>query len=231
MKRVTKQATVLMLASTLALAGCQTTGAGGAGPSDGSEKAPSNTQATKEGAIGGALLGALIGGLAKGKKGALIGALAGAAIGGVIGNEIDKRKQSFASTEAFYNAQIEQTQGLNAALDANNSNLKAAIAADEAEIDQLVAQAKSGKANTVQLQAKKSDLDTRLASNKKKLASLNKELEVQQAVLQEVQTAQQGSTTHNNMAKQVAALESEITELNGMVDAMATQSATVGQYL
>lgn len=225
-KQIPTTACIAILVLSLGLAGCQTMGT-----QDGSN------QATKEGAVGGAMIGALIGALIGGKDGALIGAALGGAVGGVAGHEIDKRKKEYASTEAFYDGQLAQTKELNTALAENNQNLRKSINEDEAQIKTLVESFNSGKTDNTALAAKKSEIDQKVTNTATRITALNEELKIQQAVLTEINETDVAKENSGDgkyagpLATEIAMLENEIAELNEMQDAMASQSATIGQYM
>lgn len=202
------------------------------GPATGSETNPH--AATVQGAIGGALIGglaaALLGGNDDRGRNAAIGAAAGTLIGGLVGSEIDKRRQQYASTEDFYDAQIRQTAQLNQALAENNRNLRNSVQADQNEINSLVARYQAGQATKTQLLASRQRIEQNAASNRQKLATAQKELQFQREVLNELQ-ARGPSPRSDEMRRQVAQLESEINSLQQTVNQMASQSTTLGRYM
>lgn len=230
MKRTTTLLCIAIMSSSLVLAGCQTAGKKSSVNHSTTHKTTSH-KATAEGAVGGVLFGALIGGLIGGSKGALIGAAAGGLVGGVVGHEIDNRKKKYASTEAFYDGQLAQTKSLNVALVKNNNNLRASIQKDKKRINVLVASYKKDKTKKAKLIAKKHEIDKKITSNKTRIASLNKELKFQQGVVKDMQASAKSKKNAKPLSAQVAVLQKEIADLNEMQDAMASQSATIGQYM
>lgn len=220
MKQITKAVPAILVAACLLISGCETTGSMG--------------QSTKEGAAGGAILGGLLGALVDSNnrlRGALIGAGIGGLAGGVIGKQIDKRKAEYASTEDFYDAQIEQTALLNRRLSENNRNLHASLKNDQKKIDTLVARYKAGKVKKNSLVVAKQDIEQRHAESSQRLKDVKSELEIQKEVLAEMQQLKDQPSRTQQLQTQVAQLEHETADLEQMVDLMASQSATVGQYL
>lgn len=93
-----KQTLVVAMMSSLLVTGCAT--------NDGD-------RTRMEGAGLGALIGAVVGGIAGDEKGAVLGALIGGGVGFIVGNEIAKRKQQYATTEEFLDAEVAHVQAIN----------------------------------------------------------------------------------------------------------------------
>lgn len=210
-----KAVCAMALAGSLALSACQTAG---------------NNQATGEGAIGGALIGALAGGLIGGDAtGALIGAAVGGALGGAVGYAIDSEKAEYASAEDYYDAQIRQTAALNKELTKSNSALRQKVQADQRQIQKLVAEVRAGRGQKATLKASQQKLNTQLAQSQQTLAALEDAYGKQQAVLADMK--ENNSPKVAQQQQEIRQLQGQINDLEGMIDSMASTSATVGQYL
>ncbi len=216
MNRTAKLSACSVVIGSLLLGACTTTG----GQHD----------AKLQGAGGGALVGGLIGAIVGGQRGALIGAAIGGGVGLVAGSVIDERRGAYASDEAFYDGQINQTRELNGELGKRNKAMRAEIAQNQKEVKRLTTQAKAGKVKMDQLMAQKSSLDERRKTNEQLVTELNKELQVQKEILAKAEGTGPNPRSQT-MRAQVAALEGEIGELQKMVNDMGTQSAALGQYL
>lgn len=181
-----------------------------------------------EGAGVGALVGAGVGALIGGGRGAAIGAVAGAGVGFLVGNEVAKRKQNYASTEEFLDAEIASTQEYNRTAREYNQKLSTDIAALEKESKTLRASYDKGKVKKKTLTAKREDLKKRMAQNKKLEENLSKELEIQTAVLE-----QEGKERPAG-DKRLAKLEQEVKALQKNLDTLrdgSTQLARIDQRL
>lgn len=136
-----------------------------------------------EGAVLGGLLGGLIGLATGDEKGAAIGAVLGAGAGYLIGSEVAKRKEQYASTEAFLDAEIARTAEFNQTARAHHGRLREEIAALDRETLELEARYRQGSATRAQLSKKKGDLDARLAKNREFEEVLQKEYELNAEIL------------------------------------------------
>ena len=188
---------------------------------------PSRTQA--EGAGIGALLGAVVGYAVSGDgKGAAIGAAVGGGLGLLVGNEVAKRKQAYASTEEFLDAEIARTDEFNATAVAYNKKLNTEVAALEKETKTLRARYDSGKVKKEVLVAKRTDLQKRIDDSNKLEQTLAKELEVQNAILAEERGSRPAGDAH------LARLEMEVAELQKNLDKLregSSQLARIDQRL
>lgn len=186
----------------------------------------SRTQA--EGAGMGVLLGALIGAAVGDEKGALIGAAVGGGLGYMVGNEVAKRKQAYATTEEFLDAEIARTEEFNATAVAYNNRLNTEIASLERESRNLRARYDSGKTQKNTLVAKRADLQKRIDESHKLEETLAKEHEVQTAILAEERKSRPANDAY------LARLEKEVQELQKNLDTLregSTQLARIDQRL
>lgn len=181
-----------------------------------------------EGTATGALIGGVIGALIGGRDGAAIGAVVGAGAGYLVGNEVAKRKQEYANTEDFLDAEIARTQEFNSTAVAYNQRLGQEIASLEAESRTLRANYDKGRVKQDALAAKRNDLQKRVAENKKLEDSLAKEHEVQTAILAEERKTRPANDPY------IARLEKEVQQLQKNLDKLrdgSTQLARIDQRL
>ena len=188
---------------------------------------PSRTKA--EGAGIGALLGAVVGYAVSGDgKGAAIGAAVGGGLGLLVGNEVAKRKQAYASTEEFLDAEIARTDEFNATAVAYNKKLNTEVAALEKETKTLRARYDSGKVKKDTLVARRADLQKRIDDSNKLEGTLAKELEVQNSILAEERKTRPDGDAH------IARLEKEVQALQKNLDKLrdgSSQLARIDQRL
>lgn len=205
--------------------------AGSKASSSGNKYSKSSTVA--EGAVVGTAAGAAIGLVACGKKKgaecALLGGLIGAIVGTVAGIFVDTKQSEYATTEDYYDAQIKEATQLNQAMARHNRNLRQSIQADRRQMDSLIAQYQSGRANKTQLETLRNDIEKKRQSNSNNLKDLEKELEKQQTLLAKMQ--QEKSRKADLLRKQIKKTQDETTALRKSVDEMGTLSAKVGGYL
>ncbi|MCB5285894.1 MAG: hypothetical protein LHW45_09960 [Candidatus Cloacimonetes bacterium] len=213
MKKIVKMLFVMLIICTL-LPGCTTM---------------SDQNRTKaEGAGAGAVLGGLIGYAVGGGRGSAIGAAAGAGLGFFVGNEIAKRKQAYASSEEFLDAEIASTQEFNNTTMAYNEKLSRDIATLEEESKSLRGKYDKGVVDKKVLVAKSADLQKRVDANKKLENTLSKELEVQTAILAgEKKTRPDGDQYIASLEKEVNALQNNLDKLRDS----STQLARIDQRL
>lgn len=160
------------------------------------------------------------------------GAAAGAAIGWALGREVDKRKAKYASEEAFYDAQIQQTRDLNDKLTEGNVDLAKLIDQDDQTLQELRAGIDAGTKDVDRMRGLKSTLDERLASGKKSLKQAQDELGVQQDALADLkQKNNEGDQIMIALQTEVDRLQSQVNELNSHVDAIARQDDLLASYL
>lgn len=173
-----------------------------------------STRTKAEGAGVGAAVGAGLGYLMGGGRGAAIGAAAGAGVGFLVGNEIAKRKQSYASTEDFLNAEISNTEEYNRTAVAHNQKLSRDIAVLEKESQNLRREYDQGKAKKKTLVAKRDQLQKRLSDSQKLENTLSRELEVQTAILQDERKTRPANDPYiARLEKEVAALQKNLNQL------------------
>lgn len=167
-----------------------------------------------EGAGVGAIVGGLLGYAVGGGRGAAIGAAVGAGAGFLVGNEIAKRKQAYANTEDFLDAEITNTQEYNRTALAYNQKLSQEIAVLEKESTALRAKYDKGKADKKTLTAKREQLQKRIDDSNKLEETLSKELEVQTAILEEERKERPANDQYiARLEKEVAALQKNLDQL------------------
>jgi hypothetical protein len=213
MKKIAKVLVVVLLVFAL-LPGCATM---------------SDTNRTQaEGTGVGAVLGGLLGYAVGGGKGAAIGAAAGAGLGFLVGNEIAKRKQAYATTEEFLDAEISNTQEYNKTAIAYNAKLSKDVATLEKQSKTLRAQYDKGTVDKKVLAAKSDELQKKIDASKKLENTLAKELDVQTAILADEKKARPAGDQY------VARLEKEVGTLQKNLDKLrdgSTQLAQIDQRL
>lgn len=186
------------------------------------------TRTKAEGAGVGAVLGGLLGYAVGGEKGAAIGAAVGAGAGFLVGNEIAKRKQAYASTEDFLDAEIANTQEYNKTAIAYNAQLSKDVAQLEKESTALRAKYDKGQVDKKALAAKSDSLQKKIDDSKKLEDTLAKELEVQTAILEDEKKTRPADDQYIvRLEKEVAALQKNLDTLRDG----STQLAKIDQRL
>jgi len=186
------------------------------------------TRTKAEGAGVGAVLGGLLGYAVGGEKGAAIGAAVGAGAGFLVGNEIAKRKQAYASTEDFLDAEIANTQEYNKTAIAYNAQLSKDVAQLETESTALRAKYDKGQVDKKALAAKSDSLQKKIDDSKKLEDTLAKELEVQTAILEDEKKTRPADDQYIvRLEKEVAALQKNLDTLRDG----STQLAKIDQRL
>jgi uncharacterized protein YcfJ len=183
-KTFSKKMIPLLLSAGLVV-GCQSNPSvnDGSDGSSGSGGMSDSSRTKTEGAAIGALLGGIIGAVAGDSKGAAIGALVGAGVGYAVGSEVAKRKQQYASTEAFLDAEIERTAEFNQTARQQHENMRREIASLDRETARLQQRYRAGSASRAQMQSKQRQLETRLAKNREFESVLQKEYEINSEIL------------------------------------------------
>ncbi len=186
------------------------------------------TRTKAEGAGVGAVLGGLLGYAVGGGKGAAIGAAVGAGAGFLVGNEIAKRKQAYASTEDFLDAEIANTQEYNKTAIAYNAQLSKDVAQLEKESTALRAKYDKGQVDKKALAAKSDSLQKKIDDSKKLEDTLAKELVVQTAILVDDKKTRPADDQYIvRLEKEVAALQKNLDTLRDG----STQLAKIDQRL
>jgi hypothetical protein len=213
MKKIAKVLVVVLLVFAL-LPGCATM----------SDQNRTKAEGTGVGAVVGGLLGLAIGG----GRGAAIGAAAGAGLGFLVGNEIAKRKQAYASTEDFLNAEIANTQEFNKTAIAYNAKLSKDVTTLEKQSKTLRAQYDKGTVDKKVLVAKSDELQKKIDASKKLEDTLAKELEVQTAILADEKKTRPADDQY------IVRLQKEVNTLQKNLDKLrdgSTQLAQIDQRL
>ena len=136
-----------------------------------------------EGAAAGAVIGGLLGWAIDRERGAAIGALLGAGAGLAVGDQIARRKQQYATTEDFLEAQIVDTARLNADARAHNNQMRQDTRRLDREAQALRARYDAGAVRQNSLVAKRAELREQIQSGQNMEAKLAQEYEFQTAVL------------------------------------------------
>lgn len=181
-----------------------------------------------EGAGFGALIGAVVGGLAGGEEGAILGALVGGGVGFIVGNEVAKRKQQYATTEQFLDAEIAHVQEINTATASYNQTLRNDIAQLDRESEHLRNQYNAGRIEQSVLASKRTDLQKQLATNRELEQGLVNELKVQERILSEERPARPANDPY------IARLENEVRVLQQNLSQLrdgTSQLASIDQRL
>ncbi|MFP4154883.1 MAG: glycine zipper domain-containing protein [Halothiobacillaceae bacterium] len=194
-----------LVATTLMVSGCATMDDG------------DRTRA--EGSAAGAVLGGLIGYAIGDSRGAAIGAALGAGAGFAVGNEIAKRKEAYATTEAFLDGEIARVEEFNDTTVAYNRQVRAEIVRLEAEADQMRARADSGELTRAELESERTALTSRIEKSRNLEKSLAQELEVQQQILAEESEDRPADDPY------IARLTDEVAELQRNLEQLRDDSA------
>jgi len=221
--KINSQAVVSTALCAALLAGCVSNPSVDDEPA-GSGSAQTDSDRTKtEGAVIGGILGGLIGLAAGDSKGAAIGAVVGAGLGYAVGSEVAKRKQEYATTEEFLNAEIARTAEFNDTARAQHERLRRDIAALDKETAALQAQYRAGQASRAQLAAKKRDLDAKLAKNREFEQTLQKEYEINAEILAQESKSRPAADPY------LGRLEKENNDLRAQIEQLRQDSAQLAQ--
>lgn len=205
--------TLVAGAVALSLAGCETM-----------ENTDDSTRTKTEGAVAGAVVGALLGAAIGGDaKGAAIGAAIGGGTGYLIGSEVAKRKQQYANTEDFLNAEIGRTQQLNADARAYHEQTRNEIAALDREAKDLRAKYSQGKVKSDKLNKKRREIEQMIADNRKMQESLQKEYDLNKEVVSEEAPARAKDDPY------IRRLEKENKELRRQIDNLRSDGDQLAQ--
>ncbi|MDR9440831.1 MAG: glycine zipper domain-containing protein [Halomonas sp.] len=172
-----------------------------------------------EGTAAGAVIGGLLGYAVGDERGAAIGAALGAGAGYAIGNEVAKRKQAYATTEAFLDGEIAHVQQFNQTTVAYNEQVRAEITRLEAEADRMQARVASGEMARDELQGERNAIARRLEKSETLEKALARELKVQQRILAE----EGGSRPEDD--PYLAQLSAEVEELQRNLNQLRDDSA------
>ena len=177
------------------------------------------TEGTAVGALGGALLGAAIGGIAtRSGKGAGIGAGIGALTGGVAGfvyaNSIVKRREELAGKENDLDAQIKFARGVNQDTQEYNRKLTSDVKNFKSDVERLEAQNRTQQVENEELIAKKQQLDEKVKTAQKDLASGEDQL-------------QELKTFRSSQTKPSKELDAEIKKLEGNLAQLKSNTSSL----
>jgi uncharacterized protein YcfJ len=181
------------------------------------------TRTRAEGTAAGALLGGLIGGILGGDAGgAFIGAAIGGATGFLIGNEIAKRKQQYASEEAFLDSEIKIAKEFNNTATQYNQQLKQQIAELDNISRVLLARYEAGEASIEDLKAKRAEIEDKIKATIKVSKELQKEYDVKVAVYKEQKNKRDSNDSYLvSLTKEIKQLEKNISALKSGAEQLA----------
>jgi len=151
----------------------------------GCETMPDDDRTRAEGAAAGALIGALLGYAVDRERGAAIGALVGGGAGLAVGDQIARRKQAYATTEDFLDAQIAATAQLNAEARTHNAGLRRESSRLEREAQALRTRYDAGRVQRSSLVSKRNEVNEQLQSSRQLEQVLTEELEIQSTIARE----------------------------------------------
>jgi len=141
---------------------------------------------TAEGCAAGAVIGGIIGNIVSGgdrAKGTLIGALIGGGIGCAVGDHVANKKAQFAKQEDYLSAVTAEAKKKAQEAKEYNSSLKREIAHLEDKKQQLNSRSLSTRTKNQEIAKQKQKTSELISLTKEAIASLNKEIEVQQQVV------------------------------------------------
>lgn len=215
--RSTAAAMAAVLFASTVLSGCATTKDG---------------QMTQAGGAGaGALIGGLLGAVIGGRQGAIIGAGLGAAAGLAVGTEIANRKAEYASQQAFYDAQISNTERFNAELASLNGKLDTEVSHVKMQLAALKKQAAAGRSTRAEAAKTQKRIDVAYEHGKKALTQAQQELGVQKDVLADATNEEGEKANHTRQIQaQVQTLEAYVGKLDQQVNLLAGMRNAPSQY-
>lgn len=168
-----------------------------------SDRDKTKAQGTGIGALLGAGIGAVIGNqFDNPRTGAMIGGMVGAVAGNMYGNHVAGKKADYAKEEDYLNACIEAADKVYQEAYASNEVLRKDIAAMDAVVTEMVADAQSKRARRDEMSALKKDLTRKRKDAQTQLATVTEEIRVQKEVL-----AQEGKS---GAAQQLAQIQDKI---------------------
>lgn len=217
MKMNTYKNVSLIVIAAFLFGGCATTSQQGTG----SGSSPDQKRTKAEGAAVGALVGGVLGyALGGGNRavGTLIGAAVGAGAGYLVGNEIAKRKQKYASEEAFLDAEIQSAQQFNQTARDYNNILRAEIADLDRTSVVLRTRYKVGSATQRDLEKKRAEIKQKLAKSEEFYGQLKQEYDIKVAIYEEQQKKRKQNDAY------LVQMEKEIVELKSNLDQLSTES-------
>jgi hypothetical protein len=182
-----------------------------------------STRTKTEGAAIGALVGGIIGAVAGDTKGAAIGALVGAGAGYLVGNEVAKRKQGYATTEAFLDAEIERTAEFNQTAQAQHDRMRREIAALDRETALLQKRYRAGSVDRSEMAQKQGELESKIAKNREFAELLQKEYEINNEIIAQESKSRPASDPY------LEKLQRENADLRKQIDLLRKDSTQLAQ--
>jgi len=179
------------------------------------------TEGTLSGAGVGAVLGAIIGAVLDGGRGAARGAAIGAGVGGVAGyaygSHVANQKAQYASREEWLDACLVQAEKARQTTAAHNARLREDLARLDKETRALEAAYNEGKVKRANLRAEEQHIKQRISETEKLIQRAEKELALQNSVVQEARTG--------GNEEKAARLEAEVRGLREQVEQLKEHSA------
>ena len=190
------------------------------------------TEGTLAGAGLGALLGAGVGALAGGggrsiATGALIGAAAGGVAGHAYGSHVAEKKKGYAATEAQLRASIGRTRSARQSAEAYNANLRRAIAQQRSELNRISSAKRSGQSVSSDAARLRRNLDGNIERTNDQIQDKNEALSEARETLNNAPAGADRSklqAEYNSLAQEKSLLSSQIKQMNGMKQDLATAS-------
>lgn len=162
------------------------------------------TRTKLEGAVGGAVAAAAIC-KAMGKDPRYCAALGGV-VGTAVASEIAARKKKYASKEDFLNGEIQRLAEYNKSTREYNHRLEKDIQMLEQNVASLEKKIQHGTAKKSSLNAKHAEIQQHIKNNKIKISELQKEYEINVAILEEQNKSKQTDNTQLERLRQEVAL-------------------------
>ncbi len=209
-----KNLALIMLCMMLVLSGC----AARTNP-DGSTNSDS-AQTVGEGAGAGAIFGALLGGVAAIATGnarwIAVGAGAGALVGTGVGLYVAKKKEDYATREAWLDDSIAKAQAANTNTAAYNDKLKAELTKLDAQSQQLAAAYKMQAAKASDMKKMQATLANQQQTTNNYIADMEKVIVAQKAVVADARSEKR--------EREAAIIEHEIAKMQLQVDELREES-------
>lgn len=189
----------------------------------GCETMPDDDRTRAEGAAAGALIGALLGYAVDRERGAAIGALVGGGAGLAVGDQIARRKQAYATTEDFLDAQIAATAQLNAEARTHNAGLRRESSRLEREAQALRTRYDAGRVQRSSLVSKRNEVNEQLQSSRQLEQVLTEELEIQSTIArQEREQRPRNDPYVARLDREVQALQRNLEQLRAGNEQLAS---------
>jgi uncharacterized protein YcfJ len=181
------------------------------------------TRTKTEATIAGSALGALVGGLALGlasggnrnaiARGVALGAVAGGAAGYAYGSKVARRKQEYASNEAYMSDCVAEARQAHRASEGYNARTRKTIAAQREELQQLIALKRNNQPDNQRFVALNRSVNSQIAQ-------MNEMSRQQEALISDdraVIKQQAPGPQRNALSSELGALEEEQAQLQASI--------------